>query len=77
MSIVVNPVTRSLNLPPSPVVPSDTVAADEVEAKAVETAKVTAAPESGNPAPHGGTSGQPGLGDHVDVYDTEAAKNSC
>jgi hypothetical protein len=50
------------------------VAAEEVAAKAVETAKVTAAPESGNSAPHGGTSGQPGLGDHVDVYATEAAK---
>jgi hypothetical protein len=47
------------------------VAADEVEAKAVETAKVTAAPDSGNSASHGGNSSQPGLGEHVDVYVTE------
>ncbi len=73
----VNPITRSLNLPPSPVIPSNTPAAEQVQAQVADAAKVTAPPASGDPAPHGGTSGQPGLGDHVDVYDTEAVKQAA
>lgn len=72
----VNPLTRSLNLLPTPVIPSNTPAAEEVQRQATETAKVTPTPASGDPAPHGGTSGQPGLGDHIDVYDTEVAKSA-
>ena len=65
-----NLVTRSLNLAPSPVVPSDTVASRQVQEETTEAAKVTPPPPSGE----GGSSGQPGLGDHVDLYDTQASK---
>lgn len=70
----INPLTRSLNLPATPVVPSNTPAAEEVERQAAETAKVTPPPASGDAASHGGTSGQPGLGTHVDLYDTHGAQ---
>jgi hypothetical protein len=69
-----SPITRSLNLPITSVVVSNASAAEEVQARTLEAAKVTAPPPSGDSAPHGGTSGQPGLGEKVDVYDTESAK---
>src|SRR4051812_33477660 len=70
----VNPITRSLNLPPSPAVPSNTPAAEKVRQNTAETAKVTAPPATGDAASHGGTSGNRGLGNHVNFYDTRPAK---
>ena len=70
----VNQVTRSLSLPPSPVVPSDTPTVRAAQEQSAEAVKVTAAPASGDSASQGGTSGEPGLGNHIDLYDTQAAK---
>lgn len=69
-----SPITRNLNLPITSVVVSNAMAAEEVQARAVEASKVTAPPPSGDSATHGGTSGQPGLGEKFDVYATESAK---
>jgi hypothetical protein len=67
----INPINRSINIPPPPVVSSNAPAAEEIQVQAAETAKVTQPPASGDSAPQGGTSGQPGLGGHLDLYASE------
>ncbi len=70
----INPLNR--NLPPQVTnySPSHEVAEKEVQTKVAEAAKVTPAPSPGDAGPQGGNSGQPGLGEKVDIYDTEAAR---
>ncbi len=68
------PLTTSQALKPPPTVtPTNSAAADEMHAKAAEASNVTAAAHSaasGDGLASG--SGQPGLGEHIDLYDTQA-----
>jgi len=68
----INPTTPNLPAAISPLVTVNQVATEEVNAKTIEvTNTVTAPPTAGDAGSHGGASSPPGLGDHVDVYDTK------
>ncbi len=70
----INPLNRNLPTQVTNYSPSQETAEQEIRAKVAETAKVTPAPSPGDAGPQGGSSGQPGLGEKVDIYDTEAAR---
>lgn len=69
----INPTSLNPNIPVTPVVTVNQIATEEVNLQAAESTKVTAPPPAGDAGSHSGGQ-QPGLGDNIDVYDTEKSK---